>query len=140
MPVPMSTKQKVLVWLLRIFGASAALATVAVFLPTASMARIHAWLGLGVFPEAPIVDYLSRQLSLFYALVGGILLVAASDVERYRTLILYIGWASLVAGIAILGIDMHAGIPLWWTLHEGPAASVFGLALVWLVRSSVPEG
>ena len=39
----------------------------AVFLPVRWMAETHEWLGLGEFPESPLVDYLTRSASLLYA-------------------------------------------------------------------------
>ena len=45
---------------LRLAGGILLLAFLAVFLPRGWMAAIHEWLGLGVFPQVPIVDYLTR--------------------------------------------------------------------------------
>ena len=127
-----------LVWLLRLFGGMAVLALAALFLPVGWMARIHGWLGLGVFPESGIVDYMARSLSMLYGLVGLLILCMASDVERYRPLLAYTGWASTVAGAILLGIGLHADLPWWWTYHEGPASAAFGILILWLLRS-VPQ-
>jgi hypothetical protein len=37
-------------------------------------------------------------------------------------------------GVLLLGIDLHAPMPLWWTLAEGPWVIVIGLVLVGLAR------
>jgi hypothetical protein len=123
-----------LVWLLRLFGGMAALALPTIFLPVGWMAEIHAWLGLGTFPESGITDYLARSLSMFYGLVGVLIVFLSMDVDRYRPLIAYVGWGSTVAGPLLLGIGLHAGLPWWWTYHEGPSSTAFGLLVLFLLR------
>jgi hypothetical protein len=59
-----------------------------VFMPMSWMAATHRWLGLGEMPAGPIVEYLARSQSAFYALVGVLCLVMASDLDRYRPLVL----------------------------------------------------
>ncbi len=105
------------------------------FLPVDWMAAVHRWLGLGDFPATPIVDYLTRSLSLLYALHGGVLIAVAADVRRYAPVIVYVGAAHALFGMVILGVDLHAGLPLHWTLGEGPPITVLGLVLLWLARA-----
>ena len=76
----------------------------------------------------------ARSLSLFYALIGGLLVIISMDVERHRAIIRYMGWGSLIAGVLMTGIGLHAGIPTWWVIHEGPAAAGIGVAVLWLQR------
>ena len=118
--------------LLRLFGTSSLFALVAVFMPTRWMASVHGSLGLGAFPESPLTEYLTRSLSLFYFLIGLLLWALSNDLERYRPLVRWVGWASLVGGGFLLGIDLYARLPVWWTWHEGPTAAAFGALLVWL--------
>ena len=124
-----------LVWLLRLFGGMAAFALPTILLPTAWMAGIHEWLGLGTFPESGIVDYMARSLSMMYGLVGLLILFLASDVERYRPLIGYTGWGSTAAGVILFGIGLSADLPAWWKYHEGPTSAAFGLLILWLLRA-----
>lgn len=130
----MLDRRTALIWFLRLLGLMTVAALGAVFLPTAWMAAAHSWLGLGAFPESPLTDYLARSLSLFYALIGVLLLMMAGDVERFRPLIVYAGRGSIAAGAIMLWIDLHAGMPFWWTWHEGPAAALCGIVILWLVR------
>lgn len=130
----MIDRRTALVWWLRILGGSTLLALPAVFLPTAQMAAIHEWLGLGPFPHAALTEYLARSLSLFYALIGALLILLAGDVRRYRPAIVYAGWGSVVAGAIMLYIDLYADMPFWWTWHEGPAAAGCGALILVLVR------
>jgi hypothetical protein len=55
------------------------------------MAATHRWLGLGEMPTGPVVEYLARSLSAFYAVMGALCLVVAADLERYRPLVRFLG-------------------------------------------------
>ena len=80
-------------------------------------------------PTVPIVGYLARCLSAFYALFGGLCLVVASDLNRYVRLVQFIGVAFVLMGIAFTGIDLACGMPWWWTLLEGPPITAFAMLL-----------
>jgi hypothetical protein len=110
---------KVLVALLRIGGVSGLFALVAVFMPVSWMVAAHRWLGLGEMPTSPVVEYLARSLSAFYALLGALCLVVASDLERYRPLVRFLAAAVVLMGVVFTGVDLAAGMPLWWTAFEG---------------------
>jgi hypothetical protein len=73
----MTKSDKVLVFLLRLVGVGSLFSLVAVVMPSTWMAATHRWLGLGEMPTGPVVEYLARDLSAFYALVGA--LVAIKD-------------------------------------------------------------
>ncbi len=135
----MTTNEKILVWLLRLAGGVVVLAWFAVFLPTEWMAATHRWLGLGEFPASPLVDYLTRSASVLYGIHGGLLLMLSTDVRRYRKLVVYIGVTDVIFGVLMLGIDIHAGMPGFWTAGEGPPITVVGLVMLWLVRSLPAE-
>jgi hypothetical protein len=96
------------------------LAAVAVLLPRSVMAEIHAALGLGALPGEPIVGYLARSVSMFYAFCGALLIVLGRDVVRHRSLIRFVGRCGVLAGVLLLGIDLAEGLPGWWTAIEGP--------------------
>lgn len=129
---------RLLTFVLRVGGAVMLLAVFAIFMPTRWMAVTNDWLGLGEFPASPLVDYLTRSLSMMYALQGGLLILLSFDLRRYRPVLLYVSLTTLIGGLVLLGIDLHAGLPLYWTLCEGPPVALIGLLLVWLVRR-VPQ-
>ena len=60
---------------LRAIGSVALLAIFAVFMPYSWMKAVHGWLGMGTLPNDPIVGYLARSTSIFYALLGGLFAV-----------------------------------------------------------------
>jgi hypothetical protein len=126
--------EQILTITLRIIGVAALCAIPAIFLPYSWMNVIHQSAGLGTLPDAPIVNYLSRSLSLFYAGHGVIALYAASNVRRHRGLVRLLGWLFLVTGLTILGIDLHAGMPALWTISESPFAIVIGGLVIVLQR------
>src|SRR5205823_8453740 len=122
----MTTADQVLTLLLRILGVSALFALVAVFMPMSWMLATHRWLGLGEMPTAPVVEYLARSVSAFYALFGALCLVIASDPDRYRPLARFLGVAFAVMGVLFIGVDWAAGMPWWWCVCEGPPGLAVG--------------
>lgn len=122
-----------LVLLLRLGGVLLCSAFFAMFLPDAWMATIHQRLGLGEYPAAPLTSYLTRSVSALYAFHGGLLLALSTDVRRFRPLLRFLAWGTLGLGMAQTGIDLHAQMPLWWSLMEGPWVIGIGGVLVWLV-------
>ena len=102
------------------------------------MASTHRWLGLGEFPASPLVDYLTRSISALYGIQGGLYLLAAADVRRHARVLRYLAVMNVVFGAVMVGIDLHAGLPLYWVLGEGPPVIVFSIAMLYLLRS-VPD-
>ncbi len=100
-----------------------------VFFPFAWMQAIHEALGLGPLPELPIVEYLARSLSAFYACYGALVLYLAFDVVRHASLIRFLGVLGLVFGALMVWVDVASGLPPYWALGEGPFIVVLGAAL-----------
>jgi hypothetical protein len=123
-------------WLLRLVGLSEVLAFFAVIMPRSWMETSHLWLGLGQMPEGAVLMFLIRQASYTYGMHGISLWVIASDVKRFRPLLILNGIAFLLAGPVFFLIDYTAGTPMWWTLGDGPACGFFGAAILWLSRSN----
>lgn len=112
--------EKLLILVLRFEAAILILALPAMLLPTEWMASVHQWLGLGTFPRGAIVEYLTRSLSALYALWAPLLLYLTFDLKRYLALIAFLAWMRILLGIALLILDLWIGMPLLWTLGEGP--------------------
>ena len=118
--------------ILRIIGFSALLAIPFIFVPYSLMNQIHEFFGLGQMPDTPIVSYLARSLSAFYAVVGVFILYVSWDIDRYQHLVTVWGIVFCALGFVLLGIDLAAGMPLSWTLFEGPPAIAVGAVVLWL--------
>jgi hypothetical protein len=132
----MTNRDKPLKIVLHVLGWTTLAALGAVVMPRSWMAATHEWLGLGEFPVAPIVENLARSVSAFYAIFGGVCLVLASDIERYRPLIKFLGATLVLFGVTLIGIDLAAGMPLWWTASEGLSTIVFGVLMLALSPES----
>jgi hypothetical protein len=134
-PTDPSANERRLVMLLRLGGGVTVTAFVAMLLPTDWMAATHEWLGLGEFPRAPVVDYLARSVAGLYGFHGVLLLLVARHPVQHRTIVRYIGAMNLIFGAAMVLIDLYAGLPLFWTLAEGPPIAAFGVVVLYLSRS-----
>lgn len=126
-----------LVLLLRLGGAFTSMAFLAMLLPVGWMAFTHQWLGLGEFPRAPVVDYLTRSVAALYGFHGVLLLIVSTDPVRYRRIISFIAVMNVLFGLMLIAIDVHAGLPLFWILGEGPPIVAFGLVIA-VLNSSAP--
>ena len=133
-------RQRLQAWLLRLAGSIEILAFIAVVMPRAWMQTAHTWLGLGVMPGGPILMFMIRQASYTYGMHGISLWVIASNVERFRLLVLLNGIAFLVAAPVFFLIDQTSGMPAWWTVGDAFSCGVFGAALLWLSRKNGKDG
>lgn len=123
-----------LVFLIRLQGGLLLLAVPAMFLPFTWMAAVHARLGLGEFPQTPIVEYLARSLSGMYAFWGPVALFLATDVRRYLPLVRFLAWLQIVFGVGMLVLDAVVGMPLPWTVSEGPVIVALSLVVLSLAH------
>ncbi|HYN10425.1 MAG TPA: hypothetical protein VES67_23760 [Vicinamibacterales bacterium] len=130
---------RLVVLLLRIAGSVTAVAFLAILLPVDWMAATHRAIGLGEFPRAPVVDYLARSVAALYGFHGLLQLLVSTDIVRYRPIVWFIAALNVAFGLMILAIDLHAGMPWFWTLWEGPSLIAFGIVLALLLRS-IPSG
>lgn len=116
---------------LRWEGTISLLALFAVVMPHASMDAIHRWLGLGPLPAEPVVGYLARSVSAFYALFGALLWMLSFDLPRHRPTLCFLGVAMVALGATLTGIDWVEGLPRFWRLGEGPVVMLIGVAIAW---------
>lgn len=127
-------------WLLRLTGAFEILAFFAVVMPRAWMETSHTWLGLGQMPDGPIIMFMIRQASYTYGMHGVSLWILASDVKRFRLIILFNGISYLLAGPVFFLIDYHSGMPWFWTISDALGCAFVGAALLWLSRTTGQNG
>ncbi|HJO02496.1 MAG TPA: hypothetical protein QGG47_00825 [Acidobacteriota bacterium] len=139
-PAAAPDRESLLKLVLRIIGGVSLTALVLVVAPYTWMNAIHdGWLGMGELPSLPVVGYLARSTSAFYALLGGLMILVSGDPRAHRSVLLYIAWATTALGIALFFIDRSEGLPPAWSLWEGPFVAAVGLLLVWLVRGLASE-
>jgi hypothetical protein len=118
-------------FVLRWEGTISLLALVAVVMPYSWMDATHQWLGLGRLPDQPVVGYLARSLSAFYALFGALLWALSFDLQRHRPTLCFLGVAIMAFGAMLIGIDWVEGLPPWWRSGEGPVVIAIGAAIAW---------
>jgi hypothetical protein len=120
---------------MRLFGVSAMLALPFVFVPRSWMDSIHqSWLGMGPLPAEPIVGYLARSTSMFYFIMGGLMVLMSFDLRRYHPAIGYLLGTSLLFGVVLLGVDLYEGMPLHWVVCEGPCIMLLSVVMLMLWR------
>jgi hypothetical protein len=102
----------------------------AVVMPRAWMEASHEWLGLGTMPDGPVINFMIRQASFVYGLHGIALWIFATDVLRYRPLVLFTGASYVLSGPVFLLIDRHTGMPWFWTVGDAVGCLLVGLALL----------
>jgi hypothetical protein len=128
--------EKILSWLMMIVGCGLMVAFCFMLLPAKWMLHIHAWLGLGDMPNAPITFYLARSTSLLYGVHGVLMFVCGRNVRKYADLMPVFGWLHVAIGTVMIGIDLTAGMPWWWTAFEGAPIALTGLMIVWLSKKA----
>ena len=99
------------------------------------MAATHQWLGLGEFPRVAVVDYLTRSVAALYGFHGVLLLLVSRNPAQHRSIVWYIGLMNVFFGLLLVLIDLHACMPAFWTLAEGPPVVAFGVLVLYLSRS-----
>ena len=116
----MNRPERWLVSLLRLTALGTMLAVVPLLMPYAWWDWVHRGMGLGPFPDAPVVDYLTRSVCAFYAMFGGLLWVVSRDVRKHAPVIRYVAWVGAAFSVFITAIDALLGLPWYWTWVEGP--------------------
>ena len=133
------TRERFLLLFLRVIGTVAGSAALCAVMPFRAMDAAHQALGMGPLPSHPIVVYLARSTSAFYALVGALLWAISLDLIRYRPLVRGTGLAFIALGILLLLTDIQAGLPRFWQITEGPINALFGVTLMWAGTARKPH-
>jgi hypothetical protein len=131
---------RLLTWFLRLLGVVDLAAVVAVVMPRSWMQWGCVVTGLASFPDEPLAGYLARSASAMYAIFGVLFIAMATDVEHYRRLIRLTALLAILLGLALIIIDLAEGMPVWWTLVEGPFVVLTGAIILVLQGRTVPPG
>lgn len=124
-------RHRILRVFLRVVGSVAMLAVFAVVMPYSWMDAIHQGLDMGSLPAAPVVGYLARSTSAFYAILGGLLWVLSFDLKRYQPILTYLGVVTVLFGITLWCVDFAEGMPPFWRNGEGPINIFLGAVIFW---------
>ena len=129
-------RNNLLTWMLRLIGLLEMLAFIAVVMPRSWMEAAHVWLGLGQMAESSVLMFMIRQASYNYGMHGVFLWIIASDLKRFRRLVLLNAFSFLLAGPIFFMIDYTSGMPWWWSAMDGPSLALMGAAMLWLSREN----
>jgi hypothetical protein len=124
--------EKALVLLLRLDAVLLLTALVPSMMPFAWMQAIHRALGMGELAEGPLIGYLTRSLSIMYAMHGAMMLFVSLDVRRYLPIVKFIVLLGVLFGLWMIGLDLAVGMPLFWTVGEGPFIFLLCSVMLWL--------
>ncbi|QJW99707.1 hypothetical protein [Frigoriglobus tundricola] len=134
------TADRALLFLFRVNAAVLLVAAPCALLPFAWMDAAHHRLGLGPLAGSPLVRYLTRSLSLLYAMHGAVLLTVTLDWVRYRPLAPVIAWLHIGFGCAMLVVALDSELPVWWAVGEGPSLVLYSSVQLVLYRRATRNG
>lgn len=132
MSTPMNRCEKALVLLLRLDGMVMLVALFPSIMPLTWMKEIHRCLGMGELPDGPIISYLTRSLSIMYAMHGALLFFISWDVRRYLPVVKLVAILTILLGLWLTALDVIVGMPMFWTIFEGPILFLLYCVVLWL--------
>lgn len=112
-------------FLLRVLGWICVLALIPFIMPRRWLEIGHQCLGLGEFPGAPIAEYLARSVSALCVFYGGLLLLLASNVQQFISIIRYQALAIMTFSALGIFAGMRAGVPAWMVIADAFGCWIF---------------
>ncbi len=104
--------------LLRIIAIFMVFDGVAFFLPERWINSLLAWCVLEPMPHAVFLSYLLQGAGYMQIAIGAYIWVIASDVIRYRPLVITTIAIFLVGAPVFYAIDTAIGLPQWWRIMD----------------------
>jgi hypothetical protein len=132
MATPMNRHERILVLLLRLDGIVMLSALIPSIMPLAWMQEIHRYMGMGELPDGLIIGYLTRSLSAMYAMHGAVVLFLSLDVRRCLPVVKCVAVLTILFGAGMTALDLVVGMPLFWTVSEGPVLFLLYCVVLWL--------
>jgi len=130
----MNRSETILSALMRFGGILLLSALIPAVMPFAWMKDIHRLLGMGDLPEGPIMGYLTRSLSLMYAMHGALVLFLSLEIRRNLPVVRFLACLSILFGSSMIVLDAAVGMPPSWIAGEGPFVVFIGGVMLWLAR------
>ena len=128
----MNRYERILVLLLRFDGLIMLAALLPSMMPFAWMKEIHRCLGMGELDDGPIIGYLTRSLAIMYAMHGALLFFVSWDIRRYLPVVKFVAVLSIFFGLSLTALDVVVGMPMFWTICEGPILVLLYGVVLWL--------
>jgi hypothetical protein len=112
------------------------------FIPDSWMNSFLGWFGAELMPRSIFMSYVLRGAGLIIGGVGVVIWITATDVVRYRPVVIAITLLHLVAAPIFYVMDAVVGMPFWWRVMDFGsffAAAAFLLAFwLWPSKTSIP--
>jgi len=104
------------------------------FIPDGWMSVFLGWFGAEPMPHAIFMRYCLDGGGLIIGGVGVVIWVAATDIVRYRPIVIAITALHLIAAPVFYVMDTTVGMPLWWRVMDFGSFLVGGglLLAFWL--------
>lgn len=99
--------------------------------PRLVLEKFHWLLGLGKLPDSILLRYLGAGGAFVYGVQGLLLWMIASDVAKYRALVLFAAWTYIVASPVFWFIGARTGMPGWWAAIDTISCLAAGSLLLW---------
>jgi len=71
------------------------------------------------------------------AMHGAVMFYVAWHFDRCQLLVPLLGWLHVVLGTFMIGVDINAGMPLYWIAGEGLPIALTGGAILWLFPAAM---
>jgi len=117
-----------------IYGLAMSTAIIFVFIPNAAMIRIGDYFDLPNFEISPVFEYLARGMSSLCFIIGALLIYLGFNLQKYASLVRFLGWLTLVSIPMIVFIHVKIDTPFWWK-----AGDIFGVSLLCLLCFLTPR-
>ena len=76
--------------------------------------------------------YLTHSLSAMYTIHGAVVFFVSLDVRRYLPVVKCLAVLAIMFGIGMIVLGVVVGMPMFWTLCEGPFIVVLNAVVLWL--------
>jgi hypothetical protein len=110
-----------------------------VVMPVEWIAAWHVWLGVGPMPDDAVLRYVIRGAAYSQGAIGVLLWIMATDVVRYRPLVMATAAIYLVGAPAFYLLDTIAGMPRFWCLFDSASCFLAGAIILALCLWSSPD-
>jgi len=112
------TRVRTIANLLRFLAFCWILSGVVFCLPKTWIDSFLVWVGMAQVPDALLMSYVLRGAGLLQVAMGIVIWAVASDVVRYRPIVITIIVVHLAAAPAFYLMDAVIGMPGWWCLMD----------------------
>ena len=112
------TRVRAIANLLRFLAICWILSGVVFCLPKTWIDSFLVWVGMAQVPHALLMSYVLRGAGLLQVAMGIVIWAVASDVVRYRPIVITIIVVHLAAAPAFYLMDAVIGMPGWWCLMD----------------------